>query len=45
MVIKDPLDVDTEQTKADVDRWVSNLDQAIAELRAEIARQYGEDPP
>lgn len=34
---------DTEQTKADVNRWVSELDSAIAELRAEIARQQGEN--
>jgi hypothetical protein len=32
---------DTEQTKADVSRWVSALDRAIADLRAEIARQQG----
>lgn len=34
---------DTEQTKADVGRWVLNLDKAIADLRAEIARQQGEN--
>lgn len=33
---------ETEQTKADVSRWVLALDDAIAELRAEIARQQGE---
>ncbi len=32
---------DTEQTKADVTKWVTNLDRAIADLRAEIARQQG----
>ena len=35
---------DPNQTKTDVDRWVSNLDTAIADLRAEIARQQGEPP-
>lgn len=40
MAVADPPE--TEQTKADVSRWVTALDEAVAELRAEIARQLGE---
>lgn len=41
MVLDRDIRPESEKTKADVDTWVTRLEQAIADMRDEIARTQG----